>query len=60
MNPLTLPEPTDFEQIMSTLSFSTASLERLDTLTPEHLVRLQQTLIRLSNTERRFTRESEK
>lgn len=50
--------PANFEEAMSVLTAALGTLERID-ITPDQLSRLRQAVIRLSNAERRFTREVE-
>jgi len=48
-----------FDMSMSTLLFAIGSIERIKALDPEQQTRLRQATIRLSNAERKHSRESQ-
>jgi hypothetical protein len=57
---MNVSDPTGYEQAISLVSAGTNALEKITAIDAERLQRLRQIVIRLSNSERRFTRESEK
>lgn len=55
--PLTLPHPRSFEEIMAILTLGISTLEKLQAIGPTQHDRVRQATIRLANCERRFSRE---
>ena len=52
-----LRSPQTFEEGMSRLTVAIGNIERLTDLTPDQLNRLRQAVIRLSNSERKHSRD---